>query len=180
MPSSPWLHGRMEGQAQLFRLAGYLSARLGEAGWQVLCPCLDPQFASMEHRGTDARFPPEAAYTSRWSERHVAYISGLGTFGLSKGLITEKGTCGRFLSLITDLPLPPTPRPYSGLYDYCTRCGACVRRCPVGAISLEKGKDQTTCAYYVDLTMTLCAPRYGCGKCQTKVPCQSGIPAKSR
>lgn len=178
LPSSAWLHGRVEGQALLFRLARRLMDLLARSGWRAVCPCLDPRFASMEHPGTDRRFPPQAAYTSRWSERHAAYISGLGTFGLSAGLITEKGTCGRFLSLITDLPLPPAPRPYSGLYDYCTRCGACARRCPVGAISLEGGKDHIACAYYVDLTMTLCAPRYGCGKCQTGVPCQSRIPAQ--
>lgn len=176
MPSPAWLHGRVEGQALLFRLARWLIAMLVRSGWRAVCPCLDPRFASIEHQGTDARFPPQAAYTSRWSERHAAYIGGLGTFGLSKGLITEEGTCGRFLSLITDLPLSPTPRSYSGLYDHCTRCGACVRRCPVGAISLEGGKDHTACAYYVDLTMTLCAPRYGCGKCQTGVPCQSRLP----
>lgn len=117
-PSPAWLHGRVEGQALLFRWARHLVALLQAAGWQALCPCLDPRFASMEHRGTDRRFPSQAAFTSRWSERHAAYISGLGTFGLHKGLITERGTCGRFVSVLTDLPLPPTPRPYTGLYDY--------------------------------------------------------------
>lgn len=112
----------------------------------------------MEHRGTDRRFPPQAAFTSRWSERHAAYISGLGTFGLHKGLITERGTCGRFVSVLTDLPLTPTARPYTGLYDYCTHCGACVRRCPVGAISQETSKDHVACAYFVDWAMALYAP----------------------
>ena len=170
----------MEGQALLFRWARHLVALLQAAGWQALCPCLDPRFASMEHRGTDRRFPPQAAFTSRWSERHAAYISGLGTFGLHKGLITERGTCGRFVSVLTDLPLPPTPRPYTGLYDYCTHCGACVRRCPVGAISQKAGKDHVACAYFVDWTMALYAPRYGCGKCQVGVPCQSRNPRKKR
>ena len=93
-----------------FRWACHLVALLQAAGWQALCPCLDPRFASMEHRGTDRRFPSQAAFTSRWSERHAAYISGLGTFGLHKGLITEQGTCGRFVSVLTDLPpYPPLP-----------------------------------------------------------------------
>ena len=179
-PSPAWLHGRVEGQALLFRWARHLVALLQAAGWQALCPCLDPRFASMEHRGTDRRFPSQAAFTSRWSERHAAYISGLGTFGLHKGLITEQGTCGRFVSVLTDLPLTPTARPYTGLYDYCTHCGACVRRCPVGAISQEAGKDHVACAYFVDWTMALYAPRYGCGKCQVGVPCQSRNPRKTR
>ena len=109
-PPLPWLHGRVEGQALLFRWARHLVALLQAAGWQALCPCLDPRFASMEHRGTDRRFPSQAAFTSRWSERHAAYISGLGTFGLHKGLITARGTCGRFVSVLTDLPpYPPLP-----------------------------------------------------------------------
>ena len=35
-----------------------------------------------------ARISP---YISTWSERHAMYAAGLGTFGLSKGLITKKG-----------------------------------------------------------------------------------------
>ena len=40
-------------------------------------------------------------YASNWSERHVAYVCGLGTFGC-QGLITSKGLAGRFGSIITD------------------------------------------------------------------------------
>ena len=83
-PSPAWLHGRVEGQALLFRWARHLVALLQAAGWQALCPCLDPRFASMEHRGTDRRFPSQAAFTSRWSERHAAYISGLGPSACTK------------------------------------------------------------------------------------------------
>ncbi len=39
----------------------------------------------------------------------MAYISGLGTFSLSKGIITEKGMAGRLISLVTNAALPPTP-----------------------------------------------------------------------
>ena len=62
----------------------------------------------------------------------------------------------------------------------CLHCGACVRRCPVGAISQKAGKDHVACAYFVDWTMALYAPRYGCGKCQVGVPCQSRNPRKKR
>lgn len=44
---------------------------------------------------------------SNWSQRHVGYIAGLGTFGLNNMLITDQGTCGRFYSLITNLPVEP-------------------------------------------------------------------------
>ena len=90
----------------------------------------------------------EPAYASTWSERHAAYVAGLGTFSLSKHLITEKGLCGRFGSVITDAPLEVTPRPYTDPYEYCTFCGACVPRCPARAISVEKGKTIKVCAKY--------------------------------
>lgn len=176
LPSAEWLHGRYEGQALLFGLCRHLAAALEADGWKAVVPSLDPRFATVETPGTHPAFPPDAADTSNWSERHAAYISGLGTFGLSKGLITQRGICGRFGSLVTDAPFPVTPRPYTGLYDYCTRCGACVRRCPVEAISLERGKLHPPCRDYVAWTEREYAPRYGCGKCQVAVPCASKRP----
>ena len=116
-------------------------------------------------------------FSSNWSERHVAYIAGLGTFGLSRGLITEKGMAGRFGSLVTTAELPVTERPYTDLYEYCSRCGACIRRCPVGAITQE-GKRHEPCSEYLAEMKHRFAPRYGCGKCQVKVPCMAGIPKK--
>ena len=176
-PSPQWLHARIEGQAVIGRACQFLAKSLRDAGWLAVVPALDPRFSAVEPAGSNPLFPPEASYTSLWSERHVAYVSGLGTFGLSKSLITAKGTCGRFASVITDMPCPPTHRAYSGLYEYCSFCGACVRRCPTGAISLETGKSHPLCSSFVDWTKEAFAPRYGCGKCQTGVPCQAGIPA---
>ncbi len=53
---------------------------------------------------------------SDWSQRHIAFIAGLGTFGLNNMLITEKGCCGRIGSIITSLELEPTKRPEN---EYC-------------------------------------------------------------
>lgn len=75
--------------------------------------------------------------------------------------------------------IDPDVRPYEGLYDYCIRCGACMRNCPKNAISLEKCKDQLKCAPYVNGTKKKYAPRYGCGKCQVGTPCESGIPKRT-
>ena len=122
----------------------------------------------------------EAVKKSNWSERHAAYVCGLGTFGLSKGLITNKGMAGRFVSVLISEELPADPRPYQGIYDNCIRCGACVRRCPVDAISLEKGKDHVLCGAWLDKMGEIHAPRYGCGLCQTKVPCESRNPSGVR
>jgi len=37
---------------------------------------------------------------SNWSERHVAFIAGLGTFGLSRSLITPLGTAAGLAVLL--------------------------------------------------------------------------------
>ena len=117
-------------------------------------------------------------YTSGWSERHAAYACGLGTFGISGGLITAKGVAGRYLSIITDMPLKADERPYTDPYEYCTLCGACIARCPADAITVENKKDKAKCSAFVDTTKEKFAPLYGCAKCQCGVPCANGIPKK--
>lgn len=107
-----------------------------------MIPASDPRFESVTKPDADrAEKWQGASYTSNWSERHVAFVCGLGTFGLSKGLITEKGIAGRLGSLIVSEKFAPRTREYTDIYEYCTRCGACIRRCPAGAISLENGKE---------------------------------------
>jgi len=123
-PSEEWLHARIEGQAFINKLILHLKAELTGAGYESLAPSLDPRFWARD----GLKVPQPSAegnswFTSNWSERHVAFVCGLGTFGLSKGLITEKGMAGRFGSLITDLFLPPSERKYKDPYEYCSMCG---------------------------------------------------------
>jgi len=172
-PAEEWLHGRIEGQIFLVELANYLRDKLTGAGYKSLVPGTDPRFAT--GGSNDKKESPRDAFTSSWSERHVAFACGLGTFGLSKGLITEKGTCGRFGSILTELDLEKDVRRYEGVYDYCIKCGACVPNCPAGAISPE-GKDCFPCKAFIDKTAEKHGPRYGCGKCQVSVPCESAAP----
>jgi epoxyqueuosine reductase len=117
-----------------------------------------------------------AKFTSNWSERHVAFVCGLGTFGLSKGLITPKGVAGRFASIITELYLPPDKREYEDIYEYCSMCGKCAKNCPANAITIENGKNDYACFAFLKKTSEKYKPRYGCGKCQVGVPCESRIP----
>ena len=46
----------------------------------------------------------------------------------------------------------------------------------VHAISLEKGKSHIKCGLYQKVQGVIHHPRYGCGLCQTKVPCEHQIP----
>lgn len=168
-PSIEWLHGRWEGQMVINKLSQYLVDELVAAGFQAVAPSLDARFKGFRnHNGLPM--------TSSWSERHVAFISGLGTFGLSKGLITERGIAGRFGSVVTNAEFEELPRKYTEPYEYCVKCGACAVRCPAEAITIENGKDQIVCQVFVEATRTKYKPMYGCGKCQVDVPCQSGIP----
>lgn len=77
---------------------------------------------------------------SNWSERHAAYVAGLGTFSLNDALITPKGIAHRLGSIITDLEIAPSARPYPDYRSNCLyfregSCGQCIDRCPVNAIS---------------------------------------------
>jgi epoxyqueuosine reductase len=177
-PSEEWLHARIEGQAFINKLCIYLKSELIKDGYSSLVPSFDERFwakTSLNAGSEDS----EVAFTSNWSERHAAFVSGLGTFGLSKGLITSKGVAGRFGSIITELYLPPDKREYENIYEYCSMCGACVKKCPVNAISLKEGKNHMTCSKFLDQTAEKYKPRYGCGKCQIGVPCEGRIPKQA-
>lgn len=173
-----WLYARVEGQAFLTEINHFLEQWFESQGVKALSPYASEEFKYVFEAGScDDIADKSLSFTSNWSERHVAFICGLGTFGLSKGLITRRGVAGRFGSVIVDAPLEVTPRPYTEIYEYCTMCGACMR-CPGEAITLAEGKSHTLCSAYVNTMRVKYAPRFGCGKCQVNVPCERGIPKK--
>ncbi|MBB6215243.1 epoxyqueuosine reductase QueG [Anaerosolibacter carboniphilus] len=163
-PSYEWLYGRIEGERFNREVMKFIAEKVIEMGGCALIPAEDSRISSINNR-------------SNWSERHIAYIAGIGTFGLSKSLITEKGSAGRVGSVITNLSYQTTDRTYQEIYEYCNHCGACIHRCPVSAINQE-GKKHEPCDAFLSLTKEKFAPRYGCGKCQTAVPCEGRAPGK--
>jgi epoxyqueuosine reductase QueG len=148
-----------------------IAKKIQDEGEGAVVPSLDPRM--LTYAKPSGELP---GYTSNWSERHVAYAAGLGTFSLSGGLITRRGTAGRFMSIITSLELSPTMRPYNELYEYCSDCGACITACPPKAISHGHLKNNSACGAWLDKIRELKAPYYGCGKCQCGMPCENGIP----
>lgn len=180
-PALEWTMVRVHGEECNRRLAKSLEEHLVSLGYEAVAPMCAPDFSW----GDSEKF----VKISNWSERHTAYISGLGTFGLCDGLITEKGKAGRYGSVIVDLPLLPTERQYCTYNEYCMAkngCTACIRRCPAGAITAA-GHDKVLCMkYHAEVIKKLDHERYGydgyavCGLCQTGVPCESGLPQKGK
>ena len=177
-PSRDWALTRTFGEECNNRLRAGLVAWLQLHGHAAVAPVLHPEWGGVEVDGIGP--------ASNWSERHVAYAAGLGTFSLNDGLITRTGIAHRCGSVVTDLALAPDPRPYAGVRDWCLfhargTCAVCVKRCPVGAIS-GAGHDKLRCR---DYTYAVLQPRLkerygvpisGCGLCQTGVPCEARNP----
>jgi epoxyqueuosine reductase len=91
-------------------------------------------------------------FYSTWSERHTAFVAGLGTFSLHEGFITEIGCNVRLASVITNAPLKITPRKSDNPYSNCLfftkgTCKACIEKCPAEAITVE-GHNKLKCSYY--------------------------------
>lgn len=162
--ASEWLYGRWEGEMFNQALLRFIVKVVKEGGGRVVAPVLDKRFKVVERR-------------SNWSERHAAFVAGLGTFSLSRSMITKAGCAGRFGSVIADLDFEPTRRDYTVFDEYCTKCGVCAKRCPPHAID-ENGKDNAICAAYLETQKQTYNPRYGCGKCQAGVICENRIPLR--
>ena len=181
-PSERWVMARFPGDDFNMLLRRHVVDELGQAGVPAVAPHLSPEW-----RREDS---PTYGFASRWSERHTAYAAGLGTFGLCDGLITPQGKAHRLGSVVARVVIAPTPRPYRDHRAYCLffangKCMACAKRCPVGAISAT-GHDKKKCWDHAGGTCGAFVKErfgfdgYGCGLCQTGVPCESGIPSAIR
>ena len=169
-PSMEWMFTRVDGQNHLLDTGLAVADALRAEGWQAVVPQTDSRFALQTAVRTMGEDTP--LFTSNWSERHVAYVVGMGTFGLSTCFISSAGCAGRLISVVTDWPCNPDEKDYHDYLDYCSQCGACVSRCPAGVIGSNCSKDKPGCAAYIGKVSANHSPRYGCGKCQSAIPCQ--------
>lgn len=178
-----WNHTRWQGQDLINELSLYVASLLEKLGHQAI--------ATEQSSLYERRESPTGLITN-WSQRHIAYAAGLGTFSLSDGFITPKGIAMRCSSVVCDAVLRPTPRVYKNHLANCLfyrdgSCHRCIERCPVGAIS-EQGHDKQKCYEYLRIGQRNVLKELGrdekgymgkylaCGMCQTKVPCEAGIP----
>jgi len=176
IPSRIWSYTRWYGEKFNEALRQYVVELLVELGCLAVAPMIQPYFRTMTN---------EKGPYSNWSERHIAYAAGLGTFSLSDGFITERGIAHRCGSVVTDLSLPASPRTAKNYLANClfyvnNKCRACIDRCPAKAVS-ESGHDKVRCRDYLRDDISYLRKEYdvgvaGCGLCQTKVPCESQNP----
>jgi len=118
---------------------------------------------------------------SNWSHRHIAYLSGLGSFGINNMLITDSGCCGRLGSVVTNCPLEITVK---SVKERCLnkingRCGICINRCVDYAFT-DKKYDKFIC-YEMCRVNAEFYKSIGyadvCGKCLVGLPCSYKDPS---
>ena len=180
--SERWAQSRLLGEIFSQTLVRDMVTLLMGKGILAVAPDATPLFRKKHY--------PRVGWASPWSHRHVAYAAGLGTFGLHDFLITEKGSAHRIASFVVNLRLAPNRTRPEDIHAHCLHyqgktCMACVKRCPVEAISVAGGHDKEACAErckrsiaYVNNNFHIFI--YGCGLCSTGVPCAVDMPKKLR
>lgn len=179
-PSLRWNNSRFQGEDFNDNLRRHVVALLRERGYAAVAPVVTELF-TVYYEGV-----PRAP-ASTWSERHIAYAAGHGTFSLNDALITSRGIAHRCGSAVVGAEFVPSLRPYSHYREYClhfrgVECNVCAQRCPTQAIGPE-GHDKRKCrqTLFENQAEWLKKPGYigayaGCGLCQVGTPCESGIP----
>lgn len=171
--SEEWAIAYEETNVLLAEINEYLISRLKDRGYKA---AVHPAAGSFDRE----------KLISSWSHRHIAYLAGLGTFGINNMLITEKGCCGRYSTIVTDLTVEPDSPCIDEFCGYKKdgSCGACIRKCPSGALTAE-GFDRHKC-YKVCMENAARYTEFGssyaeegeaavgsevCGKCVAGMPC---------
>jgi epoxyqueuosine reductase len=181
--STRYNHTRWRGVPFANHLASYIAVLLEVLGHNAVAPCFSTFFEIKEM--------PGGWRAANWSERHIAYACGMGTFGLNGLMITPKGCAVYLFSVVCDIALTPTPNSYTSHVANCLfyqdgSCQQCLERCIATAIS-EQGRSNVTCAKNLGreqaeklrnngLDKNLIGPAPACGRCSNGVPCEHEIP----
>jgi epoxyqueuosine reductase QueG len=159
--SRKWAEAYIETNRLIKRISIGLTSKLGEMG--VGCRWIPPTHD----------FDPRRL-VSRWSHKHVAYLCGLGSFGINQQLITPSGCAGRLGSLVLEMDLNHLPAgPMHEdlcLHKKGIQCLECVSSCPVDALTHD-GMDKSRCYRWlleVDRRFSDLPVTDVCGKCSVQ------------
>jgi epoxyqueuosine reductase QueG len=162
LASQKWAQLYIQTNDLINDLGDYLKSLLEIEGYETVVPPATHNFDKIQ-------------LISDWSHRHVAYIAGLGTFGMNNMLITKSGCCGRVGSLVTSLAIPPDERQLEEncLHRCNSSCLVCVGKC-VGNALFPDHFDRNSC-YEVCKKNEEHFKGIGkadvCGKCLVGLPC---------
>ena len=117
-------------------------------------------------------------------DRHLAWLAGLGFYGVNSCLINDQYGSWFFIGyLITNHPLPID----SPLKKTCLHCGGCQAACPGGIILGDGSIDPRYCKSYLTQKKGLLTPAeisilkktnliFGCDVCQDVCPHNQHVP----
>lgn len=156
-PSDLWARAYLSTNTMAVTLNERIQEEVESMGYRAAIPL---------HAGVFAK----EVLKSKWSQRHVAWLAGHGTFGINNMLISDKGSCGRYFSVVTtlDVEAGKPMRRERCLYKRNGSCGICVKRCPVGAFEGEY--DRFKCYEWLKKNEKYEGAEV-CGKCDVKLPC---------
>jgi epoxyqueuosine reductase len=176
-----WAHTRVIGERFILILEREIVAYFMNQGILAVAPDATPLLVRKSY--------PHSGWGSPWSQRHIGYAAGLGTFGFHDFLITEKGCLHCMGSIVIKLPIETMHTRPEDIHRDCLhfqgkKCLRCVSRCPANALSKDKGHNKDKCYKRLNQSLFYCNWKYhifgyGCGLCSTNVPCARGIPSKN-
>ncbi len=167
LASREWAELYIQTNNLINELGEHMKFLLGAAGYETVAPPATHNFNKEQ-------------LISDWSHRHVAFIAGLGKFGLNNMLITKSGCCGRIGSLVISLDIPADERPVeeSCLYRYDSSCLQCVGKC-VGSALFPDRFDRNNCYEMCkenEEHFKALGKADVCGKCLVGLPCSWANP----
>ena len=179
LPASRWVHSRHYGEKFNEYLRAHGSRYFQSLRIKAAAPAITEGFGYREYKKNSGWLQTGPSGT-----RHLSRTWNIRPF--QTAFITERGKAVRIGSVIINAKIKPDTRKNTSHTANCLwyakgTCGACIKRCPVDAIT-AKGHDKKACFDYIrDVTAPYAKEILGayetpCGLCQVKIPLRKTQP----